>query len=311
MRLAALSVDLDEVPCYHAIYGLTEAPADPHAVYDRAVPRYRELFAELGVPCTFFVIGEDLSHEPALTAARGLALAGHELGNHTYSHRYDLTRLAPEEQLREVRQGAEAIARAFGHAPPGFRAPGYTITDGLFEQLEAAGVQYDSSVFPCPLYYSAKAAMIGLLGLRGRRSHSVVDSPRVLAASADPYLPSRAGYHRAARGGDERSVFELPIGVTRGARLPFIGGPLALAGPAGARALATMMVGRPLVNLELHGVDVLGAEEDGLQKLGALQRDLRVPVERKLATLRAVVETLRAHEYRFVTLFEAARLLRR
>jgi hypothetical protein len=51
VKLAALSVDLDEIPCYHAIYGLAAAPeATAHAVYRRAVPRLRELWPHAEPP---------------------------------------------------------------------------------------------------------------------------------------------------------------------------------------------------------------------------------------------------------------------
>lgn len=305
MKLAALSVDLDEIPCYYAIHGLGAAPREiAHAVYRRAVPRYRELFRSLGVPCTFFVIGRDMDDAESLAAARALAAEGHELGNHTMNHRYDLVRLGDDELRTEIEEGASAVARAFGRAPAGFRAPGYTVSDELFEALAESGVSYDSSVFPCPPYWAAKLAAMSAIRLRGRRSSSILDTPAVLTAPADPYLAGRPYWRRGSQGG----LVELPIGVTRGARLPFIGTALALAGPRGARLLTRMVSGRPLVNLELHGVDVLGAEVDGLAPLARYQPDLRVPVERKLQTLRTVVDTLRKDSYRFVTLFEAARV---
>ncbi len=303
MKLCAVSVDLDEVPCYHAIHGLP-MPADDsaHAVYVRAVPRLAELFADLRIPATFFVIGRDLDAPVALAAARGLAQSGHELGNHSQHHRYDLVRLPVDAMRAEVRDAADAITRAQGHRPVGFRAPGYTITDALFDVLAAEGVAYDSSVFPCPAYYAAKTAMIGLIAARGRSSRSVVDTPAVLLAPADPYMPSRPYWRRSAHGA---SLVELPIGVTRGARLPFIGTTLSGLGPVGSRLLAKQMLGRPLVNLELHGLDLLDAE-DGLRALAKHQPDLRVPVSRKSAALRAVVETLREGGYEFVTLRDAA-----
>jgi peptidoglycan/xylan/chitin deacetylase (PgdA/CDA1 family) len=304
VKLAALSVDLDEIPCYHAIHGLGPAPAaTAHAVYTRAVPRYRELCATLGVPCTFFVIGRDMDEPRALAEARLLAAAGHELGNHSHSHRYTLVRLGMEKMRTEVQDGAAAVARAFGRSPAGFRAPGYTITDELFEVLAESGVAYDSSVFPCPAYWAAKTTAIGLISLRGRRSHSIVDTPAMLRAPADPYRIGRPYWRRGSEG-----LIELPIGVTRGTRLPYIGTSLMLAGPSRARWLTRMMLGRPLVNLELHGVDLLGAQEDGLEALAVHQRDLAVPVERKLATLRTTVEQLQRAGYRFVTLFEASRV---
>ena len=66
-----------------------------------------------------------------------------------------------------------------------------------------------------------------------------------------------------------------------------------------------MCVGEPLVNLELHGIDVLD-EDDGLEALRPHQPDVRVPRDRKLEALHAAVEVLRDAGYSFVTLREAA-----
>lgn len=304
MKLCALSVDLDEIPCYHAIHGLPmPSDASAHAVYARAVPRYLDLWRELKVPCTFFVIGRDMADPVAFEAAKGLHAAGHELANHSQNHRYDLTKLSREEQRAEVLEGAASVAKVRGSAPTGFRAPGYTITDQLYDVLAREGVRYDSSVFPCPAYWAAKTAAIGAITLRGRQSRSVVDKPTVLAAPADPYRPSRQYWKAdpAASG-----PIELPIGVTRLARLPYFGTALAAAGVRGASLLTHQIVGRPLVNLELHGVDVLDAS-DGLSALERYQHDLRIKLPVKLAVLRDTVARLRTAGYTFVTLDEAAR----
>lgn len=306
MRLCALSVDLDEIGCYSAIHGQAPLVGDAaHAIYRRALPRFERLFAELGVPATFFVIGEDVpANESAL---RRLVTAGHELGNHTLSHLYDLTRRDAATLRHEIVAGGARIEEATGVEVVGFRAPGYTVTDEVFEVLAAAGYRYDASVFPCPAYYGAKALAIGayaaraMLG-RGARSHSVVDDPRVLRAPADPYRVGRPYWTR----GD--GIVELPIGVTRGARLPFIGTSVALAGPRGADLLARQMVGRPLISLELHGIDLADAEADGLGALRAHQPDLRRSASEKEAALRAAITRLRASGYRFVTLADAAAL---
>jgi hypothetical protein len=57
-------------------------------------------------------------------------------------------------------RASDALAALTGRRPVGFRAPGYTITDGLFDVLAAEGFAYDSSVFPCPAYFAAKTAAI-------------------------------------------------------------------------------------------------------------------------------------------------------
>jgi hypothetical protein len=102
-------------------------------------------------------------------------------------------------------------------------------------------------------------------------------------------------------------MLELPIQVTPGMRLAFIGTWLTLAGPSGARALTRQVAGQELVNLELHGIDVLDAD-DGLEALRSHQPDVRITKQRKLETLSAVVEVLRNAGYGFVRLDEAARV---
>ncbi len=301
-RLAAVSVDLDEIGCYSSIHGLEPPGEDAaRAIYRRALPRLARLFADEGVPCTFFAIGSDLDAENG-ERLRALAAAGHEIGNHSLSHRYDLTRQPRDVILREIAGGIEAIARRAGVTPVGFRAPGYTINDSVFDVLAELGVAYDSSVFPCPPYFLAKAGAISAIRLAGRRSRSVVDTPRVLSAPADPYRVGRP-YWRHGEG-----LVELPIGVTRGPRLPYIGTSVTLGGPSGARLLTRAVVGRPLVNLELHGIDVADADEDGLGWLAPHQIDLRLPGALKEAAIREAIRRLKAEGYSFVTLAEAAQV---
>jgi hypothetical protein len=300
VRLAAVSVDLDEIHHYYAIHGLTPDAAGT-LVYDLAIDRLRDLARTAGAPLTLFAIGQDLAREGARARLAAAHSEGHEVANHSLDHRYDLVRLGRDEIERQVEGGAAAIEKAVGERPVGFRAPGYTITDEVFDVLEAQGVRYDASVFPCPGYWMAKAAAIGLIAARGRASRSIVDTPRVLTAPTRPYRAGRP-YWRGARAG---GILEIPIQVTRGPRLPFIGTSVTLGGTTGARWLARACVGEPLVNLELHGIDVLDAE-DGLEALRPHQVDVRVPHRKKSAAILAAMETLRDAGYTFVTMRDAA-----
>lgn len=303
-KLAAISIDLDEVPCYCAIHGLP-VPRDDrsHAIYDRALPRLLDLLEAEGIRATLFVVGRDLDRPAVRSALRAAATHGHELGSHSLSHYYDLTRRDEKTLSHEIREATLRITEATSQRPTGFRAPGYTITDAVFEILAADGYRYDSSVFPCPSYYAAKSAAMGLIKLRGRASRSILDDPRVLGAPADPY---RVGtpYYRPGSG-----LLELPIGVTSDAtlRLPFIGTSIVLASPTMAAALARMASTRDFVNLELHGIDLADAEDDELGFLAPHQPDLRKSAHDKRASLSAAIATLRASGHRFVTLDEAAR----
>jgi hypothetical protein len=138
--------------------------------------------------------------------------------------------------------------------------------------------------------------------LVGRSSASILDTPAVLRAPRDPYRVGRPYWRRG------HGLLELPIGVTR-LLLPFIGTSLVLGGARGARVLTGQMLGRPFINLELHGFDAADAEEDGLKSLAPHRADLRIRASRKLETLDEVVRAVRAAGYELVTLREAAERL--
>lgn len=299
-RLCAISVDLDEIHHYHAIHGLEPAPGAAHAVYERGLRRFADFAAGEGLPLTLFVVGADVERAENAELLRGMAERGHELGNHTFDHHYDLTRRSDAEIQAQIERANEIVEAGAGQRPTGFRAPGYTMSDGVYRALAASGMAYSSSVFPCPWYYAAKAAVIAAYRLGGKTSSSIVGSARVLTAPRAPY---RAGepYYRAGAG-----LLELPIQVTPRLRLPFIGTSLAALGPRGAGWLAQSLVGQELVNLELHGVDLLDAS-DGLEALAQHQVDLRVPMLTKWEVLSEVVRRFRRAGYGFVRLDEAAR----
>jgi hypothetical protein len=300
VRIASVSVDLDEIPNYFEIHGLGR-PEGPTAslVYDVALARLEALASAGGFPLTLFTIGSDVARAEAARGLRDAAGHGHEIANHSLDHRYDLVRLGRDEITRQVDEGARVIGEATGQRPVGFRAPGYTISDEVFDVLTELGVAYDSSVFPCPAYFAAKTAAIGAIALRGRTSRSIVDTPKVLLAPTRPYRIGKPYWRRG------EGLLEIPVQVTRGLRLPFIGTSVTLAGPSRARLLAKMCVGEPLVNLELHGIDVLDAD-DGLEALRPHQPDVRVGHRRKLDAILSAVETLRAAGYTFTTMQEAA-----
>ncbi len=305
-KLLAVSVDLDEIDCYAGIHGLDSTSGlAMDAVYARALPRLSELFDALDLKATFFAIGHDLHSDANREGLRELHARGHEIANHSLSHHYDLSRRSAAEQQSEIVGCADLIEAATGTRPVGFRAPGYTVTDQLLDVLAQSGALYDSSVFPCPSYYAAKASVMGVMRLSGRTSRSILDHPRVLGAPADPY---RIGARYFQRGS---GLLELPIGVTKAytGRLPFIGTSVITAGRWGARALAKLMAQRSFVNLELHGIDLADASLDGLEPLRRYQPDLRLGYAEKRAALESAITTLKAEGFRCVTLQQAAELL--
>jgi peptidoglycan/xylan/chitin deacetylase (PgdA/CDA1 family) len=305
--LLSVSVDLDEVGCYHAIHGLDGRPgAASRAVWDRAVPRFLELFDELGLRATFFVVGSDLDQELGVPRAREMAAVGHELANHSHDHRYDLLRLGPAARRDQVVRAAEAIGEATGMPPRGFRAPGYNIDDDLARLLVELGYGYDSSVFACPPYYAAKAAALAAIRLRGRRSRSLLGPPTVMAAPAEPYRMG-SGFWRRGRGAEgDIGLIELPVALLPGLRVPFIGTTLTMAGVQASRLMGRAMRRRRFVGLELHGIDLLDHRDPGLDELVGHQPDLTIPRTGKAAAITAAVTELKKGGALALTSHEAA-----
>jgi peptidoglycan/xylan/chitin deacetylase (PgdA/CDA1 family) len=124
MRLAAVSIDLDEIHHYRAIHGLPANELGAHAAYDAALPRAAEWARSHDLPLTLFAVGADLGREENAATLRGLHSKGHEIANHSLSHRYDLTLLPKSAMEEEVRGGATAIGRVTGSGAVGFPCPG-------------------------------------------------------------------------------------------------------------------------------------------------------------------------------------------
>jgi peptidoglycan-N-acetylglucosamine deacetylase len=304
-RRIGVSVDLDAVACYYRIHALGAAPTERarFAVLRRCLPRFAELFARHGVRATFFVVGADLEEDAeGRQLLAELARAGHELGNHTHTHPYDFVRLGGAGIAAEIDRAHAAIGACAGGPPIGFRAPGYEISAEVLEMLRARGYRYDSSVFPSPAYYAAKALVMAAMRLGGRPSGSFLGSPRALLAPRAPYRPAPTAPYR--RGGtDGGDLIELPIAVTPIARLHVIGTSLILAPAWLRRHLVSVALRAPFFNLELHGIDLADAEADEIPPaLVARQPDLRRPLAHKLAALDETLTAARAAGARFVTL---------
>lgn len=83
-------------------------------------PDVLRILADADVPATFFLNGRDLAAHPDL--GRAIAAAGHEIGNHTYSHRR-MVFVSPETVVAEVERTDEEIRRTGYRGPITFRPP--------------------------------------------------------------------------------------------------------------------------------------------------------------------------------------------
>ncbi len=85
-----------------------------------STPALLEILAEQNVRATFFMCGKNVRRCPGI--ARSVAMAGHEIGNHTDSHpRFDFK--SAEFIYREMALAQESIRKTASVVPKLFRAP--------------------------------------------------------------------------------------------------------------------------------------------------------------------------------------------
>jgi hypothetical protein len=86
-------------------------------------------------------------------------------------------------------------------------------------------------------------------------------------------------------------LWEIPMSVTGGLRIPLIGTSL-LAGPDGLSARLLAHARRlDYFHLELHGMDLADPEGDGYaEALRSVQPELRLPLNVRLGRLRTLLE---------------------
>jgi polysaccharide deacetylase family protein (PEP-CTERM system associated) len=146
-----LSFDVEEHDRIEAAAGLTTPPQLRREYADRmerATRRLLEQLAGAGAAATFFFVGEIARTHPGLV--RDVAGAGHEVASHGWDHRR-VHRFTPETFREDVLRSKDALEQAAGRPVVGYRAPTFSVvreTGWAIDVLAAAGLAYDSSVFP-------------------------------------------------------------------------------------------------------------------------------------------------------------------
>ena len=98
---------------------------------------------EYGVRATFFVLGswaDDYSDE-----VQKIYDAGHEIGNHSYSHK-DMPSLNYEDVILDIQKCNETVRNITGHSPALFRAPSGSYDNKTISAAENLGmmtIQWD------------------------------------------------------------------------------------------------------------------------------------------------------------------------
>jgi polysaccharide deacetylase family protein (PEP-CTERM system associated) len=142
----AFTVDVEDWYQGIPIDAATRASAERRL--DRGLGRLLDLMAEAGARGTFFLLGPVALEHPELV--RRIAVAGHEMGCHGWSH--DLLYTMTRERMRdETRRAVDAVQDLTGQPVKAYRAAYFSITRASFWALEVLaelGFRYDSSIFP-------------------------------------------------------------------------------------------------------------------------------------------------------------------
>ncbi len=90
----------------------------PHLTYTDEI---LDILKKYNIKATFFVVGTNVKYFP--DKLKRIAAEGHEIGNHTYSHKF-LTRYNDETITEEIKKAEEIILSTTGIKPKVFRPPG-------------------------------------------------------------------------------------------------------------------------------------------------------------------------------------------
>jgi polysaccharide deacetylase family protein (PEP-CTERM system associated) len=164
--------------------------------------RLLELFAELDVRATMFVLGKFAKAFPEIV--REIDSAGHEIASHGWGH-VEIFAQTRQEFAADVSRSKDLLEQLTGRPVRGYRAPDFSIvgrTLWALEILAEIGFGYDSSIFPVrhPRYgipdWPANPREVRL-GNGGR----IVEMPIATVTVLGRKLPvGGGGYHRLMPG---------------------------------------------------------------------------------------------------------------
>jgi len=302
--LLSLGLDLDNLWAYMKIHG--DAGWDQYPSYlDILCPLILDTLREHQLRMTVFVVGQDAALEKNGPALAALSAAGHEIGNHSFRHEPWFHLYTKSEIETEIRTAEEAIEKATGRRPIGFRGPGFSLSPDTLRVLVNRGYRYDCSTLPTFLGPLARAYYFW--NSRGMSAEEREKRSKLYGTLSDGFQPIRP-YSWSV---DGRPLVELPVTTMPGLRVPFhLSYVLYLRRFSKALAWTYFRTSLALCRMTgispsylLHPLDLLGG--DRVREL-AFFPGMDLPTGLKIDFLHEVLEALRS-SFKIVTLEEHAR----
>jgi peptidoglycan/xylan/chitin deacetylase (PgdA/CDA1 family) len=293
MSYAVVSCDLDPVDTHLVGYGF---PAGPPCdlIYRRALPRLLELFAEIGLPGVFFVVARDAAAQRAVL--RAAADAGHEVASHSLTHPVPFRPLSDARLADEVGGSRRQLEDVLGVAVAGFRAPAWDVDGRVLRHVAAAGYAYDASLYPTPALLLNRWAVYRRSPYRG-----AILSPSLLRQACARRRPHWRACGRSA-------LAEFPLTVTRALRLPVYHTIAHIAPRPFDHALTALLNSTQPIHYQLHAVDLLDLERDGVDPRLAPHPGMEASLEEKRQLLGSILRRIAARRT-VLTYREALRTL--
>lgn len=141
MKKLLLSVDLDDLWCVN--------PNDNSTYLAQSLENMSLLFDKYNIKATLFCIAKDNSILKKYIPE--LIKKGHEIANHSYSHRYNKL-LNYDEKKLEIEVSTKILSEISHSKILGYRAPGWGYDKETIKLLKDLGYKYDASLAISPLF---------------------------------------------------------------------------------------------------------------------------------------------------------------
>ena len=140
-----LTFDFDAISLWIGPFGATSPSAISRGEFGAiGARRILDLLDRKGIPASFFVTGHTADTYPEIV--RDIAAAGHEIGHHGYLHENPISLGSREKEREILERGFDALERAAGVRPAGYRSPSWDNSPYTIELLLEHGFRYESSL---------------------------------------------------------------------------------------------------------------------------------------------------------------------
>ncbi|MDE0201708.1 MAG: polysaccharide deacetylase [Rhodospirillaceae bacterium] len=143
MHIACLTFDFDAVSGFIAKGMRSPTPISRGEFGLVGADRILDLLKRHDIPATWFIPGHTIETYPEMSVR--IAVAGHEIGHHGWTHMTPVT-MSRDEEEAGLQRGTDAIVKLCGRKPRGYRSPAWDLSENTVDLLVSRGFLYESSM---------------------------------------------------------------------------------------------------------------------------------------------------------------------